>query len=165
MRKREVVEVPEWGKRDKGKSFLITEWPAATAERWGIKALLAYNRGGGNIDPDAAIGAGMEGIFFLGVQAFLRGKMEAEETIPILDELLDCVKIVRDPKARNAETGDPVATPIVSDDDIQEVQTRMWLRSEVVRVHTGFSPAAAVSNLISLIMTPAASRGTQTSQT
>lgn len=164
MRKKDIVTVPsEWGKRDSNKCFLITEWPAERAEKWGIKALLAYNRGGGQIDVDAAIGAGMEGIFFLGVQTFLRGQIRAEEAIPILDELLDCVRIIRDPKARDAATGEPVATPIVSDDDVEEVQTRMWLRSEVLRLHTGFSPAAAVSTLISAIMTRAPSPDTRTS--
>ena len=163
MRKTDIVVVPEWGKRDAGKTFLIREWPAERAEKWGIKALLAYNRGGGQIDVDAAIGAGMEGIFFLGVQTFLRGQIRAEEAIPILDELLDCVRIIRDPKARDAATGEPVATPIVSEDDVEEVQTRMWLRSEVLRLHTNFSPAAAVSTLISAIMTTTASPGTRTS--
>lgn len=166
MRKTDIVAVPvEWGKRDAGKTFLLTEWPAETAEKWGIKAMLAYNRGGGQVAVSDAVGAGMEGIFFLGVQTFLRGQMRADEVTPILDELLDCVKIVRDPRARDAATGGPVATPIVSADDIEEVPTRMWLRSEVIRLHTGFSPGDALSKLISLIMTTTRSPDTGTSPT
>jgi len=156
LRKEEIVRVPGWGKRDIGKTFLITEWPADRAERWAMRMLLAYNRGGGDIDTGSMMGLGMEAIMVLGVNTFLRGQIQAAEIIPVLDELLECVKIIRDPKARDAATGRAVATPIVSSDDIEEVQTRLWLRSEVLKVHTGFSPADALSKLISGIMAPAA---------
>lgn len=156
MRKQEIVKVPEdWGAsvalyRDFGKHFLITEWPAARAEKWALRAMIAYNRGGGQIPVDA-IGGGMKSIFFLGLNTFLRGQMQADEVLPILDELMECVKIVRDPKSRGVD-GKVVATDLVSDDDIEEIKTRLWLRSEVVRVHTNFSPAEMLSNLISAMM-------------
>jgi|WetSurMetagenome_2_1015567.scaffolds.fasta_scaffold02788_11 hypothetical protein len=152
MRKSEIVRVPDSGGRDAGKYFQITEWSASEAEKWAMSALLAYNRGGGQIDTARMLGLGMEAIFVLGINTFLRGQMQASEIIPILDRLLECVKIVRDPKARDTSTGQIVATSIVSPDDIEEVGTRLWLRSEVLRVHTGFSPAAAVKSLISAIM-------------
>jgi hypothetical protein len=153
-RKHEVVKVPDagWSKRDAGKLFLITEWPAAKAEHWAIRALIAYNRGGGQIPMDM-IGGGMQAIFLLGINTFLRGQMQADEVIPILDELLECVKIIRDPKARGAD-GNLIATDIVSDDDIMEVPTRLWLRSEVIRLHTHFSPFELLSSLISAVMKP-----------
>jgi hypothetical protein len=159
MRKTEVVVVPSDPKygRDReptSKHFLLTEWPAARAEEWAIRAILAYNRGGVDINLDRALGMGMRAIAIFGIQTFLRGQMRAEEIVPILNELLECVKIIRDPSARDKETGEPVATPIVSDDDIEEVATRLWLRSEVIRLHTGFSPGDALSHLVSLIMTP-----------
>lgn len=150
-RKFEIVRVPEWGKRDAGKHFLITEWYADDAERWAMSFILACNRGGGKVDVAAAAGHGMESIFTLGVAAFLRGNMRSEETIPILDKLLECVQMVRDPKARDVNTQRPVATPIITRDDIEEVGTRLWLRSEVIRVHAGFSPADALLTLISAI--------------
>ena len=152
VRKQEIVKVPDESKfkRDTGKHFLITEWPAAKTEHWAIRALLAYNRGGGQI-PTEAVGGGMQMIFLLGLNTFLRGQMQAEEVIPILDELLECVKIIRDTKARGPD-GHVIATDIVSDDDILEVPTRLWLRSEVVRVHTNFSPFAVISGLISAAM-------------
>lgn len=154
-RKTEIVKAGPWGRgRDDGKVFLITEWPAARAEKWALKTFLAYNRGGGELPLDRVAGMGMEGIFALGVQTFLRGQMQSTEVIPILDELLDCVKIIRDPSKRGAD-GQVIATDIVSDDDIAEIQTRLWLRSEVLRVHTNFSVADAVSSLIQLIMTKA----------
>lgn len=151
---------PEWGRRDAGKHFLITEWPAERAEKWALAALMAFNRGGGEFGVEHAIGRGMEGIAVIGVQTFLRGQMRAEETIPLLDQLLECVQLVRDPAARDVATGLPVATPIVSPDDVEEVQTRLWLRSEVLKLHTGFSPGDALSTLISAIMTAAPSQST-----
>ena len=147
MRKHEVVKVPaEWGKRDAGKHFLIKEWPAERAEEWAVRALIAYNRGGGQIPIDA-ISGGMEAIFWLGVNTFLRGQMQAGEVIPILNELFECIKIIRDPTARGVEG--PVATDLVPGvDDIEEIQTRLWLRSEVLRVHTNFSVSDLLSKLI-----------------
>lgn len=166
MRKSEIVRVPDGFGRDsepKRKVFLITEWAAERAEKWAIRMLLAYNRGGGQMQVTETLGTGMEGIFFIGVQTFLRGQIQAAEIIPILDELLDCVKIIRDESKPDVATGKPVAHPLMPD-DIEEVKTRLWLRSEVMRVHTNFSPAAAVSSLISAIMTAAASRNTRTSR-
>ena len=152
MRKKDIVKVPDDPKfrRDTGKIFLIHEWPAAKAEHWAVRALLAYNRGGGQI-PLEAIGGGMQMIFLIGLNTFLRGQMQAEEVIPILDELLDCVQVIRDPKARGPD-GQPVATDLATEDDIEEPMTRLWLRSEVVRLHTHFSPFEALSNLIGLAM-------------
>jgi hypothetical protein len=147
--------------RDAKKLYQITEWPAARAEQWGVRALMAYNRGGGHLPVDQAFGRGMEGIVFLGIDTFLRGQMRAEEVQPILDELLECVKIIRDPSARDKQTNKPVATDIVADSDIQEVATRMWLRSEVLFLHTGFSVGDALSDLISVIN----SKGSPTTQT
>lgn len=149
--------------RDNGKVYLITEWPAARAEEWGIRALMAYNRGGGRLPVEEAFGRGMEGIFYLGVQTFLRGQMQAVEVIPIWNELLECVKIIRDPKARD-QAGRVIATEIITDSDIMEIATRNWLRSEVLFLHTGFSPGDALFDLISAIMA-GASPTTQTSLT
>jgi hypothetical protein len=154
MRQTTHVKVPEeWGKRDAGKIFQITEWSAERAEKWGIRAVLAYNRGGGQIPMDV-IGGGMEAIFILGINTFLRGQMQADEVIPIIDELLECVKLIRDPNVRGAD-GKPIATDIVSSDDIEEIKTRLWLRSEVLRLHTNFSPADAFWSLISAVTTVA----------
>ena len=69
MRKTEIVKVPaDWGKRDAGKVFLLTEWPAARAEKWAVRALLALNRSGGEIPLNVA-GIGMEGIAVIGIAA------------------------------------------------------------------------------------------------
>lgn len=152
MRKQEVVKVVLQN-RDAGKHFLITEWSAEKAEAWAVRALIAYNRGGGDV-PAAAIDGGMEAIFWLGVNTFLRGQMKSEEVIPILNELLDCVKIIRDPKARGLD-GSIIATDILpGSDDVEEVQTRLWLRSEVLRVHTNFSLTELLSRLLLRMRAP-----------
>ena len=151
--------------RDQGKVFQITEWSAATAEEWGIRVLLAINRSTGEIPMDLR-GIGMEGIAILGINTLLRGTVQSEELIPLLNQLLDCVRMIRDPRATDKVTGGPVVTKIVSSDDIEEVATRLWLRSKVIELHTGFSPADALSSLISGIMTraPADSKSTETSR-
>jgi len=164
VRKKAVVSAPNYCGRDKGKTFMIEEWPADRAEKWALRAMLAYNRGGGKIDVVGVQGMGMEGIFMLGVDTFLRGQIQAEEVIPIMDELLGCVQIIRDPKKRDPQTNFPVTSPIISDDDIEEVATRMWLRSEVIKLHSGFCPADAISKLISAIMARQLSPNMQTSQ-
>jgi hypothetical protein len=148
-RKHKVVAVPSFqgtNNRDFGKLFFITEWPAARAETWGLRMTMAFNRSSGAL-PMSMVGIGMEGIAILGINTFLRGSIQADEIIPLLDELLECVAIIRDPKFPD------VVTPITSPDDIEEVATRLWLRSEVLRLHTGFSPADVLSALIASIMT------------
>lgn len=162
MRKIEDVTVPQTFSRDAGKVFRITEWSAKRADDWVVRMSLAYNRGGGDLPMMSALaGRGMEAVAYVGIQTFLRGQIKAEEVIPILDELLECVQIVRSLKAIDQVTGLPLATPIVSDDDIEEVRTRWWLRSEVLRIHTGFSLAEVLSKWISAIMKPV-SENTQT---
>ena len=160
MREREVVKVPEWGKRDAGKVFLITEWAAERAEEWAFRALIAYNRGGGQV-PVEAISGGMEAVFWLGVNTFLRGQMQAAEVIPILNELMECIKIIRDPNTRGPDG--PVAHDVLPS-DIEEIKTRLWLRSEVLRIHSGFSLAELTSALISQVMTKSPPKSTETFQ-
>lgn len=157
----EYVSVPPFEatrNRDKGKIFQITEWSAAKADSWITRVGFAFNQGGGSIPLDLA-GIGWEGVAIIGINTFLRGSIRSEEMTPLFDELLQCVQIVRDPAHPT------VASPIVSDDDIEEVATRWWLRNEVVRVHISFSPADALSALFrSIVAKEPTSRTTSTSQ-
>jgi hypothetical protein len=140
-----VPSFPGTRDRDLNKAFRITEWPAAVAEKWGMRMMLAANSGAGEL-PLNLSGIGMEGIAIIGINTFLRGNILPDTLIPLLDELLDCVKVIRDPKQPH----------IVSDvlpDDIEEVATRMWLRGEVLTLHLNFSVSAALSALYSKIMT------------
>ncbi|MHB8272816.1 hypothetical protein [Bradyrhizobium sp.] len=151
MRKTRTVTVPKFpgcDNRDLGRVYFIEEWPAARADNWMMRVAFAFNKGGGSIPQDVA-GIGWEGIAVIGINTFLRGSIEPETMIPLCDELLECVKIIRDPKFPDA------VTKIVSDDDIEEVATRWWLRDQVVSVHVGFSPGAALFALLDSIMTRA----------
>jgi len=147
MRKVETVTVPEWGDRDRGKMFRITEMPSARAEKWGIRAIMLLNGSGERI-PEGIAGRGMEAIAIVGINVFLQGTIKQEHLDPLLDEMMTCVEVIRD------KSHPEVATALVSDDDIEEVKTRLWLRSEVLRLHVGFSPADALSALMSAILTP-----------
>jgi hypothetical protein len=162
-RKERLVRVPEgWTSpgggpsRDAGKHFLLTEWPAMRAEKWIARFILCITRSRAEVPLNLA-GIGWQGIAILGWNTLLRGEVKSEELIPILDELLECVQVVRDPHTRNAQTGAVIATPIVGEDDIQEIVTLGWLRDEVVRLHSDFSVADAVSSLGSTIFSAPAS--------
>jgi hypothetical protein len=149
-RKTLAVTVPRFDgtdNRDEGKTFLITEWPAAAAEKWGIRMMLAYNRSGGDIPLDLR-GIGMEGIAIIGLNTFLRGNVQSDEVIPLLDQLLECVTVIRDPHFPDVATA-------FHDDDTEEVATRLWLRGEVLSLHINFSVKDALTSLIRTIMTKA----------
>ena len=159
-RKRETVTVPNWsGNRDAGKKFLITEMPAADAEKWALRALLLI-KGSGERIPNGVAGLGMVGVAIIGLNVFLQGSINPADMDPLMDQMMTCVAMIRDPNSIDKLTGEPVSTPIVSPDDIEEVQTRLWLRSEVLRVHTGFSPAEALSRLLQAIKVPETSPNT-----
>lgn len=148
MRKTKIVQVPKFSQgnnRDINKTFLITEWPAARADRWIQELMLAANRGAGEIPMDLR-GIGWEGIAVMGINTFLRGAGDGPRMIELGEQLLECVKVIRDPKHPD------VASEIVVDDDIEEIVTRWWLRDQVVSVHVNFSPLAALSQLMSSIM-------------
>lgn len=156
MRKSKDVTVPEaWAARDAGKVFRITEWPAGRAEKWGARMLLTLRGSGANI-PISVSHLTMSQVAAVGINAFFQSAVMPDELIPLLDELLECVQIIRDP-VRHPD----VATAIVGDEDIQEIRTRLWLRSEVIELHTGFSAADALSDLIH--WTSAQSRDQETS--
>jgi hypothetical protein len=152
VRKEKIVKAPDYCGRDyaAGRIYKLKEWPAARAEKWGIRAALSFNSKGTVQIPMSWAGIGWEGLAVLGINAFLGGGMDPDVVIPILDELLECVTIIRDPKIRDAQH-QVLATPLVSDDDIEEVITRGWLRSEVFELHSGFSPADALSKWLSTV--------------
>jgi hypothetical protein len=149
--------------RDAGKLFKISEWPAARAEDWALRMSAALTRGGIPFPAEAVWGQGMVAVVAIGIESLLRGQVNASEVSPLWNELMECVKMIRDPKAVDKSTGKIVVSDIVSESDIMEVKTRGWLKSEVLWLHTGFSPADALSNLISGVMKASASSTIQTS--
>ena len=112
--------------RDKGKTFLLTEMPAAQAEAWAIRALLALTNAGAEV-PDSE--TGMAGLATAGLMAL--GKLPYEAVKPLLDEMFLCVQYQHKP-------GHP---PQPADENIEEVATRLQLRKEIFALHTGFSKA------------------------
>jgi len=148
MRKTRTITVPKLpacDNRDLGKMFFIEEWPASHADDWFQRLTFMFNKNGGQLPMDLR-SIGWEGIAIIGINTYLRGNVDPNIMIPIGNELLECVKSIRDPKFPD------VITALMPDVDIEEVATRWWLRDQVVSVHTNFSPLAALSTLVSSIL-------------
>jgi hypothetical protein len=144
-RKKETVRVPaEWGARDANKLFLLTEMSAADAEKWGLRMFLVVKGTSAQI-PDGMAALGMIAVAIRGINAILAADIEWTKLEPLLDEMMTCVQIVRDPSHPD------VATALVSADDIEEARTIGWLRSEVLRLHTNFSFTEALSKWASIM--------------
>lgn len=124
-RKNITITIEDEG-RDKGKTFFIEEWAAQRAERWAMRAFFALSASGIDL-PENAATSGMAGIVGAGFSAL--GKIPADTAIDLLDELMSCVKFV--PKAGSKRD--------LVEEDIQEVATRLKLKFEVFKLHTGFS--------------------------
>lgn len=137
-RKEATVTIPaSAGNRDAGKTFHLTEMPAAKAEKWATRALLALSRSGVDLDPDI-LKSGIAGIAVAGIRAITSiAFFDAE---PLLDEMLTCVEVIPDP------TKPMIRRPLV-DNDVDEVSTLLLLRSEVINLHVGFSITAELSKL------------------
>lgn len=137
-RKTKTIIIPRTeGNRDGGKTFLLTEMSAMASEKWAVRALGAITNSGLDIPPEV-LQMGMGALVAVGFRGLLT--MGFEEAEPLLDEMMECVQIVPDPK-------NPLVVRRVDDEDIEEVTTRLILRSEVWELHTGFSPAAFLSKL------------------
>lgn len=132
MRKKSTYTVTDENSRDKDKVFHISEMSAYAAERWAIKAFFALANAGLDIPPEYE-NMGMEGLLAMGIKSL--GKIRFEDAEPLLDEMMQCVRIIPDPNKPN------VIRDLI-DEDIEEVKTRLILRKEVFQLHLGFSPAA-----------------------
>lgn len=131
MRKTIDHTIEDPGSRDHGKTFRITEMPASKAEKWAMRALLAAAKSGLDIPPEM-LSAGMKALAFIGIQ--MLSNIQFEDAEPLLDEMMQCVQI-REPSVVRALT----------EDDIEEVRTRILLRQKVLDLHVGFSTADAIS--------------------
>lgn len=119
--------------RDAGRVFQVTEMPAAQAEKFAFRLLLALANTGVDIG-DVMASDGFAGIAAAGIGAL--GSLPYETLEPMLDEMFGCVKFV--PSA-NAP-----ARPL-ADGDIEEIKTRFMLRSEILKLHMGDFTSAAES--------------------
>ena len=129
-----TIETPDVNNRDRGKTFLVTEMPAAQGEEWAFRALCAMAKSGVQL-PDDYSNMSMAAIAGLGFTA-LSG-MQFGDAKPLLDEMMDCVKFVGDPAKPDATT-----RALIGQDDIEEISTRLLLRKEVFSLHTDFFTAA-----------------------
>jgi hypothetical protein len=121
--------------RDLGKVFVLTEMDASRAEAWALRALLALMTNGVDMPPGFE-NTGMAGVAQMGLKA-LAG-LRWEVAAPLLEEMWSCVQIMPDPSK-------PHVVRNLIESDIEEVMTRVKLRSEVWELHTGFSIAGALS--------------------
>lgn len=121
--------------RDQGKVFILREMPASQAEKWAIRAFLAAAASGIDL-PAGAAQAGFAGIAQAGLA--LLGKIPYDAAEPLLDEMLGCVSILPNPGNPNVQRG-------LIEDDIEEISTRLKLRTAVFKLHADFSTAAAPS--------------------
>jgi len=159
MRKTKYVTINA-DNRDKGKTFLITEMPAAMAEEWAARAFLGLAKSGVEI-PEYIRGAGMAGLAVVSLKA-LGGVKFSDPTDPeaslksLMDDMFACIKVVRD------KSHPEMAFPLI-EDDVEEVQTRLFLRDQVFELHTGFSFAGEKLNSTSPATTESSTSDTQTS--
>lgn len=121
--------------RDKGKTFVLTEMPASRAEAWAMRAILALLAN--NVElPDGFDRLGMAGMAEVGIKALSGLKWDVAE--PLLSEMWDCVQIMPDPSKPH------VVRPLI-EEDVEEITTRVKIRAEVWKLHTGFLKAVAPS--------------------
>ena len=121
--------------RDQGKVFVLTEMPASRAESWAMRALLALMAGGVEVPPGFDR-MGMAAMAEIGIKALVGLKWEVAE--PLLAEMWSCVQFMPDPSK-------PHVIRNLIEEDIEEITTRIKLRAEVWKLHTGFLKAVAPS--------------------
>lgn len=133
-RKTKIVKIESEG-RDKGKVFMLTEMPASRAEKWAMRAFLALAHAGVEV-PEEMQGLGMSALAIIGLRALSR--VSFAEAEPLMDEMMECVQAVPDPSK-------PAIIRGLYEDDLEEVASRAYLKSEVFELHTNFSVAAVIS--------------------
>lgn len=134
-RKTCLYEVSDEKSRDHGKLFHISEKSAYEAERWALRAFFAMANSGIEV-PEDMEGMGIAGLASMGMNAL--GKIRFEDAEPLLEEMMQCVRIIPDPNKTN------VMRPLI-EDDIEEIKTRLILRREVFKLHVDFLEPAAPS--------------------
>lgn len=138
MRKTLTLTIAHEG-RDKGKQYFLTEMSAMRAEKWAARVLIGLVNSGLELsDDEAASGmAGLASVMDRGSFKFAGRGISFFEFEPLLDEMLGCVQIA-----------EPKVTRALTEDDVEEVATLLHLRSEVLKLHTGFSLAERLSAFV-----------------
>ena len=125
MRRSVEIVIPPGFARDAGKRFALTEMPASQGEAWAVRAIAAMAKS--NVDiPQEVVSAGWAAIAFVGIRSLLAAPIS--EVMPLLEEMMTCVK----------PAGLAMDRALV-ETDIEEIQTRAYLRDEVFKLHANFS--------------------------
>lgn len=138
MRRTEMLTIPgvrsdAAGERDNGKTFKLTEMDAYSGQDWALRALLALASSGVQL-PDGALQTGWAGLAGFGITALFQAPHAALR--PLLDEMLVQAAYVHDPK-HPPQPIRPGPNCV-----IEEIKTFLTLHMALVKLHTGFSPAA-----------------------
>lgn len=137
--------------RDKGKVFILREMAADAAEWWAIRALIVMGNSGVSL-PNGVLESGMAGLAAMeasrGVASALLAiglrmlpGVDARALKPLLDEMAACIKY--------QPPGHHPAQELLEGElsQIEEIETRLKLRAELLELHLGFSLAGAASIL------------------
>jgi hypothetical protein len=124
--------------RDQGKLFRIKEMPAWQFERWGFRVLQALATGGVDL-PQSVFRMGVVGLVGVNILKAL-SVIRPEDAFVLMDEMFLGIERVRDLGRAD------ISSPLI-DGDVEEVQTRLLLRDEWWRLHTGFSVAEKISQI------------------
>src|SRR5581483_10983191 len=119
-----------------------------------LRAFMALARAGVDLGPEAE-GAGMAGLAVAGLRAL--GTIDFAEAEALLDEMMGCVKILR-----GRDVNNPLLAEPLMETDIEEVATRVLLRTKIFELHTGFTLAGGRSGSTSAPATTPASSPTPT---
>jgi hypothetical protein len=141
-RKTKIVVMPSNAARDAGKRYVLVEESAEKAEEWAWRAYLSMSRG--NLTPPPEIiRMGLAGLpLILGGGLAYASWSDVQ---PLLKEMMGCVNI-------EVAAGGLVRRADLSG-DIDEVDTRLMLRKEIVELHLGFTIAEGILKLASLMPT------------
>lgn len=127
-----IIDAPN---RDQGKEFVITEKYSLHAEKWALRALLAFGKSGGKLPKgfeNAATVALSNTAQSVGeeiLESLL--KLDYDLIEPLLIEMLECVQI----KMPDAKVSRRL---LVNGSDIEEVSTLLKLRLAVLNIHRSF---------------------------
>lgn len=134
--------------RDYKKMFRLTEMSAFAADEWANRAALALlpkltRQVSEEVVEQLSENPNMATVERVGI---LLGNISFPETRELLKELMDCVQIIPDPK-------NPLPRPIgmAGSEDIEDVETLHYLRKEALALHTGFTLAAGLFNLLAQV--------------
>ena len=155
-RKTKTLVIDKEG-RDKGKVFLLKEQSAYDAEKWALRLVEAGQKVGIDIPPHIA-NSGVAALQMMGI--FIFASISATEREPLLDQLFDCITIIRDP------SHPAMSFPLIrtgEDQDIEEIATLWTLQNEVIMLHGNFSPDESPSISISDPPQSVISKNTSTS--